>query len=116
MPEITPAFIQSQIQRGRKHCLVLLKRGPNRDQDDATADRLQMEHLTHLFTRIQEGALVVNGPVMGHGEIVGISIYESADRAEVEAMVRADPAVTAGRLTYEILDWFSIDGFGYPAR
>jgi uncharacterized protein YciI len=114
MTAITPEFIQSQVARGRKHCLVFLKRGPTRNQDEPTANRLQLEHLTHLFGLMTSNHLAVNGPVMGHDEIVGISIYESADRDTVEAFVKADPAVAAGRLSYEILEWFGIDGLGFP--
>jgi uncharacterized protein YciI len=115
MTDVTPQFIQAQIARGRKHTIVFLKKGPKRDQPAAEADHLQIMHLTHLFALMLEKRLVVNGPVMGHDDIVGISLYESADRAEVEAMVKADPAVAAGRLSYDILEWFGIDGLGYPA-
>jgi uncharacterized protein YciI len=115
MSKLAADEIQALVAQGRKHCMVFLKPGPTRDHDEATAQRIQLEHLQHLFALVAEGKLVVNGPLMGRDDILGVSIYDSGDRAAVEAWVRADPAVVAGRLVYEIHDWFAIDGHGYPS-
>ena len=71
--------IQETVAYGRGYTLVLLWEGPKRDQAGAEADRLQQEHLRHLFTLRNEGKLLLNGPVLDESELVGIAIYAGQD-------------------------------------
>jgi uncharacterized protein len=72
------------------YTLVLLSRGPVRDQSEAEADRLQQEHLRHLFTLRNEGSLLLNGPVLDDGDLAGIGIFAGQDRDAVRALAEAD--------------------------
>jgi uncharacterized protein len=102
--------IRETVAIGRAYTLVLLWEGPIRDQGAAEADRLQQEHLRHLFTLRNEGKLLLNGPVPDDGELVGIAIYAGEDHDAVRAVAEADPAVKAGRLRVEVRPLFGIPG------
>jgi hypothetical protein len=80
MPDALDRQIQDTVAAGRGYTLVLLWKGPVRDQSEAEADRLQRAHLRHLFTLRNEGSLLLNGPVLDDGELVGIGIFAGQDR------------------------------------
>jgi uncharacterized protein YciI len=82
--------IQETVANGRGYTLVLLSRGPVRDQSEAEADRLQQEHLRHLFTLRNEGSLLLNGPVLDDGDLAGIGNFAGQDRDAVRALAEAD--------------------------
>ena len=102
--------IQKTVANGRGYTLVLLWEGPKRDQSGAEADRLQQEHLRHLFTLRNGGKLLLNGPVVDDSELVGIAIYAGQDRDAVRALAEADPSVKAGRLRVDVRPLFGIPG------
>jgi uncharacterized protein (DUF427 family)/uncharacterized protein YciI len=110
MPDALDRQIQETVANGRGYTLVLLWEGPRRDQAEAEADRLQQEHLRHLFTLRNEGKLLLNGPVLDDSELVGIAIYAGQDRDAVRALAEADPSVKAGRLRVDVRPLFGIPG------
>ena len=111
---ITDEFIRQSIADGKQYFLVLLKAGPRRDQEPAAQERLQQEHLRHLFQLRAEGSLVLNGPILEDPQLLGLSIFNLTDKEEARTLVEADPAVKAGRLTYEIYPWFGLPGDSLP--
>jgi uncharacterized protein len=114
MSKVTPEFVRQQVSRGRRYVIVFLVVGPDRTQDDATAERIQAAHLTYLFELKEAGHLVVNGPVLDHPTIKGMSIYDTADKEQARAWASQDPAVKAGRLLAEAYEWFGLPGDGLP--
>jgi uncharacterized protein YciI len=103
--------IEEIIAKGKQYTLVLLKKGANYDNMEPDILRENhMAHLQHLFSLRDQGILAINGPVTDECDIVGVSIYNSADKKEVESYVIDDPGVKAGRFDYEIYSWFSIPG------
>jgi uncharacterized protein len=110
MPAALDQQIRETVANGRAYTLVLLWAGPHRDQDEAEADRLQQEHLRHLFTLRNEGKLLLNGPVLDDGDLVGIAIYAGQDHEAVRALAETDPSVEAGRLRVEVRPLFGIPG------
>jgi uncharacterized protein YciI len=77
--------IEEIIAKGKQYTMVLLKKGANYDNmepDDLRQN--QMAHLEHLFSLPDKGILAINGPVTDEYDIVGVSIYNSADKKEVE--------------------------------
>jgi uncharacterized protein len=109
-----PPEIQRHIKRLRRYWLVLKTSGPNRDQSDTEAAAIQRGHLEHLFHYRSLGKLAVSGPILEQAELRGIGVYNVETRAEVEAICREDPAVKAGRLRYQILEWGGIAGDALP--
>ncbi len=112
--EITDAFIQETISSGKQYCVRLYKAGPNRNQPPEEAEKIQTEHLRHLFRLRAEGKLLINGPVIDDPGLKGISIFSTTDKEEVKRLSDEDPAVKAGRLVYEIYHWFGLPGDCLP--
>lgn len=107
---MTDDEIQARIATGKRYTLVHLLAGPNRGHSEEEADRLQAAHLHYLFGLMESGQLLINGPVLGEGELRGVSIYASGDVEAVTRIAEADPAVQAGRLYIEAYPWFGLPG------
>ncbi|MBS1903755.1 MAG: hypothetical protein JSS75_08640 [Bacteroidetes bacterium] len=108
---ITNDYVKAQVAKGKGYTIVFLTAGPHRH--DYPQDKLEENHWAHLrylFSLKEEGKLLVNGPVTDHPGIFGMSIYASSDKDEVRSYVEADPAVQAGRFSYEIYSYFSMPG------
>jgi len=112
--EITDAFIQKRIASGKQYCVRLYKVGPNCNQPPKEADKIQMEHLRYLFQLRAEGKLLLSGPVVDDPKLKGVGIFNTADKEEVKRLADEDPAVKAGRLVYEVYDWFGLPGDCLP--
>lgn len=112
---ITNEFVQKTIASGKKYCLRIYKAGPYRNQPEDEAEQIQTAHQRYLFQLRAEGKLVINGPVMNDPELKGIGIFYTTDKDEVKRLADRDPAVKAGRLVYEIYEWFGIPGDCLPA-
>jgi uncharacterized protein YciI len=64
--------------------------------------RIVGEHYEYLKRLRAEGRLVLAGPTALRGDTFGLGVFDQDDRAEVEAIVAADPAVKGGIMTAEI--------------
>jgi len=94
----------------KPYFFVLLKKGPNRSQDSVTAARIQKAHTENINRMAASGKLNVAGPFLDEGDMRGIFIFDSGNEDEVRKLVESDPAVKAGRLTYEIHPWMTEKG------
>ncbi|HVZ56196.1 MAG TPA: YciI family protein [Chitinophagaceae bacterium] len=94
--------------RIRQYWFVMLTAGPNRNQDSATAASIQQGHLANITRLYQEGKLKVAGPFGDDGNWKGLFIFDCPSRQEVEQLLRTDPAIAAGRLTFEIHPWWTM--------
>ena len=113
---ITDEYIMDQVKKGKQYILLLLKRGPNTDQNEEEGQKIQMAHLHHLFTLKAEGKLVLAGPVDEDADLRGIGIFNLTDMEQVKKIVEEDPAVKSGKLTYELYPWFGLPGDGLPEK
>lgn len=112
------AGLSASAQKGKKneeeglkpYYVVLLKKGPHRDQDSATAAAIQKAHLENINRLASIGKLNVAGPFLDDGELRGIFIFDSRSEEEVRQLVDSDPAVKAGRLVYDIHPWMTEKG------
>ena len=86
---------------------VMLIKGPNREQDSATAQKLQDGHMANMTKMHNAGKLVTAGPFLDDANWRGIFILKCENKEEVEALVQQDPAIVAGRLSYEIHPWMT---------
>ncbi len=106
-------FAQNKKKEGdqlKPYFFVLMKKGPHRNQDSATAVKIQKEHLENINRMAASGKLNVAGPFLDEGEMRGIFIFDSGSEDEVKRMVENDPAVKSGRLIYEIHPWMTEKG------
>jgi uncharacterized protein YciI len=106
------AFAQSKNKADnlKPYFLVILKKGPHRDQDSTLAAAIQKGHMENINKLAASGKLNVAGPFLDEGDMRGIFIFDSGNEQEVRTFVENDPAVKAGRLTYEIHPWMTQKG------
>ena len=94
--------------------LVLLKRGPAWTPDASPElEKLQQEHLTHLFNLGEAGKIVIAGPFSEQDDesLRGMCLYRVGSVDEARKLAEADPAVKAGRLKVEVLTWWVEKGY-----
>jgi uncharacterized protein YciI len=74
---------------------------------DEELDALQTRHLAYRAELWRQGVLVVNGPFDEQSEASyrGMSIFD-CDVAEAARLSDGDPSVMAGRLTYDVMEWW----------
>ena len=94
----------------KQYFFCMLKRGPNRSQDSATAAKIQSGHLDYLNKMSKDGVLLMAGPFGDDTEWRGILIFDVETKEEVEKLVSQDPAVKAGRLIADIHPWWTVKG------
>ena len=95
----------------QQYFIAFLKRGPNRSQNQAEADRIQTLHLEHLGRMYNEGYADISGPFGDDGDIRGITIYNTPTLEIADSLANMDPMVKAGRLVIEIHPWWAAKGF-----
>lgn len=91
----------------KKYWMVLLKKGPNRDQNNADAELIQKKHIANIERLAKTGKMLVAGPFEDDGELRGIFILDCADSSEADKLVKTDTAIVTGRLSYEIKAWWT---------
>ena len=79
--------------------LVILR--PARDGIEDEQEMLEA-HWDYLRRLHDEGKLLVAGPSWVGGDQFGIGVFDQRDRAEVEALLAEDPAITSGAMRAEI--------------
>ena len=94
------------------YTLVLLRRPPNAPQlSDADLDALQSRHLAYRADLRRRGVLVVNGPLGEQTDVTlrGLSIF-ACGLDEAARLNDGDPSVQAGRLSYDLMEWWVAAG------
>jgi uncharacterized protein YciI len=90
----------------KKYVMAFLKKGPNRNQDSATAVEIQKGHMANINRMAEEGKLILAGPFLDDGEIRGIYIFNVQTVEEAEILTKTDPAIQSGRLVMELHPWY----------
>ena len=94
------------------YTLVLLRRPPDApSMSDEELDALQARHLAYRAELHRQGILVANGPLGEQSDVSlrGLSIF-ACDPAEARRLSDGDPSVQAGRLAYEVMEWWVAAG------
>lgn len=94
----------------KQYYMVFLIKGPNRNQDSATAATIQKAHLENIGRLHEEKKLAVAGPFLDDQNMRGIFIFDVATEKEVIDLLNTDPAIISGRLIYEIHPWMTGKG------
>lgn len=110
MKEITDEYMKEMRAKTKAYTAVLLKPGTRRF--DPGADQVIWEHGRRNFALRAEGILSIVCPV-GDAEVAGIGIFDRPVE-EVDALMREDPAVKAGILTYSVHACRSFPGDALP--
>jgi uncharacterized protein YciI len=94
------------------YTLVLLRRPADAPQmADAELDVLQARHLAYRAQLRRDGILVANGPLGEQSDesLRGLSIF-ACSLDEAGRLNDADPSVQAGRLAYDVFEWWVAAG------
>lgn len=94
----------------KRYYLCIYISGTNRSQDSLTAAKIQKGHLEHLNTMYNKGVICMAGPFGDNTEKRGIVMFDVSSMKEAVEWIKKDPAVIAGRLTYEIHPWWGAKG------
>ncbi len=94
----------------KQYYMVFLTKGPYRNQDSVTAATIQEGHLENIGRLNKEKKLIVAGPFLDDQNMRGIFIFDVATEQEVIDLLHTDPAITSGRLNYEIHPWMTGKG------
>jgi uncharacterized protein YciI len=94
------------------YTLVLLRRPPDApEMPEHELDALQSRHLAYRARLRTEGRLVANGPFGEQSDqsLRGLSVF-SCDLGEARRLSELDPSVQAGRLTFDVFEWWVTAG------
>lgn len=91
----------------RQYWFVMLLEGPTRNQDSATAAMIQQGHMNSINRLYYDGKIKVAGPFGDDGNWKGIFIFDCPQKEEVEKLLQSDPAISSGRLIYDIRPWYT---------
>ena|ERR1043165_9226020 len=114
MEQTPQEFFQWIASAGKQYTLVFLIEGEKRNQDEATANEIQYNHLKYLMSLREQGILPMHGPLLSDGHIVGMGIYNSTNLEQVKKWCEGDPGFKAGRFTYEYHPFFTFPGSTLP--
>lgn len=94
------------------YTLVVLRRPADApEMPDEELDALQAQHLAYRADLKRQGVLVANGPFDEQSDVSmrGMSIF-ACDLAEAARLSEGDPSVKAGRLAYDVMEWWVASG------
>jgi uncharacterized protein len=94
----------------KRYWLVLLQKGPNRNQDSLSAEKIQAAHMANINRLNKKGKLIMAGPIGIEDDLRGIFLMNCKDSTEVENFVRTDSAVITGRLIMKYYPWWAMKG------
>ncbi len=81
------------------------------DRDEETRLAARPEHREYLKGLLDDGSLVMSGPLAG--DTGALLVYEAPDEAAAEALVAGDPYTRAGAVSrVSLREWTPV--FGYP--
>jgi hypothetical protein len=99
------------------YTVVVLRRPDDApDLPDDELDALQAHHLAYRAELWRQGLIVVNGPFDEQSDpsYRGMSIF-ACDPREAARLSDGDPSVIAGRLAYDVMEWWvRADSLAFP--
>jgi hypothetical protein len=90
------------------YTVVVLRRPDDApDLPEAELHALQSRHLAYRAGLVEQGVLVANGPFDAQSDesYRGMSVF-ACDPAEAARLSDGDPSVQAGRLAYDVMEWW----------
>jgi uncharacterized protein YciI len=105
----------------RLYYFVLLKRGPQWTPEKTPETRRIFEgHMANIRAMGRAGKLLIAGPFEDEPNDkdapAGIFIFDVPSADEVRRLLANDPAITSGRLTAELLQWYGPAGLTFDGR
>jgi uncharacterized protein len=99
------------------YSVVVLRRPADApEMSDEDLDALQARHLAYRAELRRQGLVVANGPFEEQSDpsYRGMSIF-ACDAATAARLSAGDPSVVAGRLAYDVMEWWvSAGSLAFP--
>jgi uncharacterized protein YciI len=99
------------------YTVVVLRRPDDAPElSEEELDELQTRHLAYRRELARQGSIVVNGPFVEQSDpsYRGMSVF-ACDPAEAARLSDGDPSVAAGRLSYDVMEWWvGADSLAFP--
>ncbi len=106
----------------RVYFMAFLRRGAawTSEQTPATL-AIGQGHMQNIQRLVASGKLVLAGPFLQPddapaGSLAGIFLLDVATQKEAEDLMGADPAVKAGRFSFELLPWYGPEEISFRGR
>ena len=95
-------------QRGmRAYVFVILKTGPKAELTKEESSKLFVGHMANIKRLAALGKLVLAGPFEDNeNHYEGLFVFNVKTVKEAEALLVTDPAVAAGRFSFETYGWY----------
>jgi uncharacterized protein len=93
------------------YVIVLLKKGPKREELAGEKDKLVRGHLDYIRSLATTGKLVIAGPFVDDGPVRGVFVFNTSPE-EATALATSDPGVRAGYLDVEVHPWWAAADLG----
>jgi uncharacterized protein len=90
----------------KNYTIAFLKKGPNRNLSKEETNKLQRAHLDNIHKMVENGVLLLAGPLLDDSNISGIYIFNIDSVEEAQKIAESDPAIKAGSLVLEIHPWY----------
>ncbi len=101
----------SKTPKLKQYYFVMLVRGPKAGEiDSLSLVKIQEGHMANINKMAELGKLQIAGPFGDDGIWRGIFIFDAETEEEVKDLLKDDPAIQAGRLSYEIHPWWTMPG------
>ena len=97
----------------------LIRKGPKwTPEQTPETQKIQEGHMANIPRLAEAGSLVAAGPIEAPegSDLRGIFVFKGVSRAEAQKLADGDPAVQAGRLRLEFLDFVGTSGIGRRYR
>jgi len=94
------------------YTVVVLRRPADApEMSDEELEALQARHLAYRAELRRQGVVVVNGPFDEQSDQTyrGMSVF-ACDATEAARLSDGDPSVAAGRLAYDVMEWWVAAG------
>ena len=111
LPPISDELMQQMLPTTQPYSVAILRKGPQ--YSPPRSDPIIWEHGRRNFALRSAGLLSVVLPVRDGTDLAGISIF-NRDVEETERIMRGDPAVAVGVLTFEVHPTRSFPGDQLP--
>jgi hypothetical protein len=112
LPAISDQTMRQGLASTRAYTVALLHKGPA--YDPPRTDAIIWEHGRRNFALRAAGLLAIVCPVSDGTQMAGVAIFD-ADPSTVEHILRGDPAVQAGVLTFQVHPSRSFPGDSLPS-
>jgi hypothetical protein len=99
LARVTDEEMQRLLGGAPKRFAFVLRPGPKFGPE---TQGLQWEHARNMFTLLQNSRLASVTALMDGTDVLGIGVMDANSKSEVEALLRDDPAVSGGRLRFEV--------------